>query len=305
MADYSVRPARPDDCAAVLAFCAQTWDFGDYIDRVWDRWLADPETDLLVAVDPDDRPVGLGQVRRVTPDEAWLEGLRVDPAVRQRGLARLLAQTALDQARQRGARAVRFATLATNTPMHRLSPQLGFERVGGFLFGQAEAVRGADSGFVPATGDLDRVAVFVQQCITIEAVGGLIAAGWSYARPSGALLERWLRETSGRLFRWPEQGRPLAYAWVEAGEPTAPLGVPWLAAERSQVVAAGSALRRLAAELGHPAVDWRVPDSQRIGAAAGAAGFDPRPEPGFWLYASTFGDPDLTRSPEGPVPEEP
>jgi len=40
---YGFRPAAPRDREAVFAFCATTWPNGDYIPRVWDAWLADPE----------------------------------------------------------------------------------------------------------------------------------------------------------------------------------------------------------------------------------------------------------------------
>src|SRR5215468_5486230 len=58
MDDLLIRQAQPQDKAAVLAFCAHTWDWGDYIPQVWDEWLADPSGCLLVAILAD-RPVAL------------------------------------------------------------------------------------------------------------------------------------------------------------------------------------------------------------------------------------------------------
>ena len=52
------RPAREDDREAVLAFCARTWDDGDYIQYVWEDWLRDTSGALLVATLAG-RPVGL------------------------------------------------------------------------------------------------------------------------------------------------------------------------------------------------------------------------------------------------------
>ena len=43
MTSTEIRPARPEDREAVLAFCMHTWDWGDYIESVWDEWLHDPQ----------------------------------------------------------------------------------------------------------------------------------------------------------------------------------------------------------------------------------------------------------------------
>src|SRR5579863_9086839 len=82
-----IRRARPEDRAAVLAFCTNTWEWGDYIAYVWDEWLHDPQGALFVAT-VDEQPVGLAHMRMVSANEAWLEGMRVDPNFRQRGLSK-------------------------------------------------------------------------------------------------------------------------------------------------------------------------------------------------------------------------
>src|SRR5689334_19752757 len=89
MAHIEIRPAREEDRAAVLAFCAQTWDWGDYIEYVWDEWLRDAQGALLVATS-DGTPVGITHMRILTSQEVWLEGMRVDPAYRNQGIAKAL-----------------------------------------------------------------------------------------------------------------------------------------------------------------------------------------------------------------------
>src|SRR5438477_7266508 len=97
-----VRPAREDDREPVLAFCARTWDDGDYIQYVWDDWLADTSGALLVATLAG-RPVGLTHLRMMSPDEAWIEGVRVNPETRRQGVARKLTSRTLATAHERGA----------------------------------------------------------------------------------------------------------------------------------------------------------------------------------------------------------
>ncbi|HXX77929.1 MAG TPA: hypothetical protein VEI53_05530, partial [Ktedonobacteraceae bacterium] len=74
MPDLEVRPARPEDRDAVLAFCQQTWDWGDYVEHVWDEWLNNPQGTLLVAT-IDGQPIGVTNIRMLNETEAWFEGM--------------------------------------------------------------------------------------------------------------------------------------------------------------------------------------------------------------------------------------
>jgi ribosomal protein S18 acetylase RimI-like enzyme len=124
-----VRPARSEDREAVLAFCARTWEGGDYIALVFDQWLHDESGALLVAV-VGGHPVGLVHVQLLSADDAWLEGIRVDPAVRRQGIGRLLVSQALVAARVRGAGVARLLTDSGNVASQELvTKRFGFQRV--------------------------------------------------------------------------------------------------------------------------------------------------------------------------------
>lgn len=134
-----VRPARAEDREAVLAFCAHTWSDGDYIEDVWDDWLDDAQGVLLVAVSVE-RPIGLIHVKPCSEDEAWLEGIRVDPAMRRRGVARMLVSRALVMARERGAKVARLFTTHDNNASHGLIAAFGFRRVAEVIHYEAPAL---------------------------------------------------------------------------------------------------------------------------------------------------------------------
>src|ERR1700751_1217510 len=119
MPQIEIRPARPEDRDAVLAFCTQTWDWGDYIEFVWDEWLHDANGVLFVAT-IDGQPVGIGHMRMLTPTEAWLEGMRVDPNYRRQGLAAAISNQMLTEAMRRGAKVARLITESTNSNSIRL-----------------------------------------------------------------------------------------------------------------------------------------------------------------------------------------
>src|SRR6266496_3284069 len=57
MSNLEIRFARPEDRDPVLAFCNETWSWGDYITNVWDDWLQNPAGQLFVAT-MDGQPVG-------------------------------------------------------------------------------------------------------------------------------------------------------------------------------------------------------------------------------------------------------
>lgn len=124
-----VRDARFEDRDAVFAFCARTWgDDGDYIPDVWDSWLTDTVSAVLVGV-MDGQPVALSRVHMVTSDEAWIEGVRVAPEARRHGVGRVMVSRSLVRARDLGALAARMFTGATNVASQRLFARFGFTRI--------------------------------------------------------------------------------------------------------------------------------------------------------------------------------
>jgi GNAT superfamily N-acetyltransferase len=135
-----VRPARAEDKDAVLAFCQNTFSWGDYIPRVWDRWHADPQGQLLVGV-LDAQPVSVLHVT-IHGTMAWLEGMRVHPDFRRRGIGRITEAAGRAWARARGCRVARLATstqnLATQTMLH-LS---GYRRIAHFNEWESEPTPG-------------------------------------------------------------------------------------------------------------------------------------------------------------------
>src|SRR3989440_12799110 len=101
MPETEIRPARPEDREAVLAFCEQTWEWGDYIEYVWDEWLHDSKGILFVAT-IDGKFVAGSHLQMLNETDAWLEWMRVDPAYLQHGLAKVLDDVMLSEASRRG-----------------------------------------------------------------------------------------------------------------------------------------------------------------------------------------------------------
>ncbi len=133
-----IRPATPSDRPALESIAAQTWDGNDYLPYLLDEWLADTDGQLYVAVDSLDRAVGVSKLTRFGAGEWWLEGIRVDPAHRGKGIARALHQYGLQLAEARhrasGERegTIRLCTDIGNQAVHHLSESLGFSLIAQF-----------------------------------------------------------------------------------------------------------------------------------------------------------------------------
>ncbi len=124
----------------MLDFASATWDGWDYIPEAWDPWLTASDGVILIAVtmaaDEDaggrplvaGRPIAMARVTLLAAGEAWLEGIRVDPAVRGREVGTNLQVAELAWAEAHGATVIRYTTGEANEASHRLGARHGFVR---------------------------------------------------------------------------------------------------------------------------------------------------------------------------------
>ncbi len=126
------RRAREDDYEAVAAFTRDTWpdrEGSDYIPDIYHEWIAgDGPTQRTFVLDPGDTDdlAGIAQAVMLSEYEAWLQGMRINPAYRGEGLATRLTREAFDWARERG------ATVARNMIFSWNGVSLGLSRTAGF-----------------------------------------------------------------------------------------------------------------------------------------------------------------------------
>src|SRR6266581_7464770 len=126
--DLVIRRARPSDKRDVLAAVRTLWGGNDRIPGVFDAWVTHRTGPFFVA-ESAGRVVGMGKLTAVTPTEAWLEGGRVAPRWRRKGIATALIAHRIAYARERGFRVLRFSTASPNTPIHRAATAFGFAPV--------------------------------------------------------------------------------------------------------------------------------------------------------------------------------
>src|SRR5258708_6389370 len=195
MASTEIRPARPEDREAVLAFCMHTWDWGDYIESVWDEWLHDPQGKMYVAT-VDGKPVAVSRFRMLTPTEAWLEGMRVDPAYRQLGLAKAINDVMLAEAQRRGAAVARLMTESTNTAAIRVIERGLMQQVGALAPFKAVPVStpprsqyGLETPELATSADVGAIVEYLNASNIFPAAGGLYYFAFMAYAITGAVVE--------------------------------------------------------------------------------------------------------------------
>jgi GNAT superfamily N-acetyltransferase len=139
--DLVIRRARPSDKHDVFAAVRTIWGGHDRIPDVFDTWARHRTGPFFVA-ESAGRIVGMGKLTVVSPAEAWLEGGRVAPRWRRKGIATALIAHRIAYARQRGFRVLRFSTASDNTPIHRAARTFGFARAATLSRHEAPAARG-------------------------------------------------------------------------------------------------------------------------------------------------------------------
>lgn len=99
-----IRRVREGDRGFVLGYCRDTFGWGDYIDSVWDDWQSDGEflacEDRALVSSSSTGPIGVCHVH-LSPGQAWIEGIRVHPQYRRRGIATRLVREAEQMALRR------------------------------------------------------------------------------------------------------------------------------------------------------------------------------------------------------------
>jgi N-acetylglutamate synthase-like GNAT family acetyltransferase len=127
MTGLAVREAEERDTPGVRQLCVQL-NRCDYLLGAWGRWMRTPG-DLNLVAESEGRIVGCVHAGLLSPAETFLQGLRVDPAMRRRGVgSRLMAELA-ERLRRRGLAVQRAVTAQGNGPARRLLAALGWREV--------------------------------------------------------------------------------------------------------------------------------------------------------------------------------
>ena len=189
----------------MLAFCKDTWSWGDYIEYTWDDWLHNPDGRLFVAT-VNGQVAGIVHVRMLTAIDAWLQGLRVAPQFRRQGLAEELNNAALLEAMQRGAKYVRLLIGSDNTASIRVAGRLFMRQVASVSLltaaPQLNSTRSSEEKAQLATlADLDEIIDYLNVSNIFPLSGGLYYVSWTAYPITAELLETKIKAQQVYLLR--------------------------------------------------------------------------------------------------------
>ncbi|HEX6778782.1 MAG TPA: GNAT family N-acetyltransferase [Ktedonobacterales bacterium] len=279
-----IRPARPEDKAAVLAFCEHTWEWGDYIAEVWDEWLTDPAGWLMVAV-LDGCPVAIVHMQMVGSRECWLEGMRVDPGVRRRGVSKRLNAEAMNEARKLGATVARLAIHADNARSQQAAAQGGFEQIGTFLHYEApaEPLPGEDQPSLARAEDLPALMALLDRSAVYPALGGLLYTGWSGCALTEEVMQEHLTSDMVLALQQWDDFQAIAICGFQDADDTA-LMVEYLDGTSEGIGRLAYGLRALAARNGLERVLVTIPDLLMLRDVLEGIGYQAVDSGVFWVY---------------------
>lgn len=129
-----IRKALDSDKSRVLEFCKNTFEWGDYIDTVWEEWKNDPSGILLVkdykaSAESESIPIGIGHLGFCINNVMWIEGIRVQRNFRNQGIASELLQNMISRGLHKGYREASALVAKNNIISQKLLEKHNFNKL--------------------------------------------------------------------------------------------------------------------------------------------------------------------------------
>jgi GNAT superfamily N-acetyltransferase len=277
------RPALPSDTRDVMEFTKKIWEGGDYVPIVWDMWLKDTHG-LLAVAEFGGRVVGISKLSRLSPEDWWMEGLRVDPEFEGRGIASRLHKYMMDTWRRIGGGSLRLVTSSKREVIHHLCWKTGFRKTCEFSAYGAQALEDNEDNFTQvAESDIDQAFELSLTNPVLKQFCGLMDQYWSWGKPQKSIIVEAFER--GHAWWWRDRGGLLLY-WEDRhnDEEEKYLKIQALACPLEDLAACLQDVRRLTHRLGFPKVEWTASTHQDLTAALQGAGFENLWESTLYLF---------------------
>ncbi|MCX6013792.1 MAG: GNAT family N-acetyltransferase [Chloroflexi bacterium] len=208
-----LRKAIPQDKDRVLSFCQNTWEWGDYIADVWDSWLNDNKGEFIVAL-LDGIPLAIMHLKITIDNEGWLEGLRVDPSFRMKGIAEKVSRYAVDRAFKKQLPIIRCLILESNTGSRRIGEKIGFKQVCLMYSYRAECKERDSQKLVRVTtiDQVDDLWSMVKDSEVYRSSSGLYLTNWFYLKLTKEKIAQHIKDNE--VFVLQEENKIRAFAIV-------------------------------------------------------------------------------------------
>ena len=266
------------DRPAVLRVSARIWGGNDYVPMFFERWVSEGG---FWAIEMRNRLVGCGKATELAAGEWWLEGLRVDPHCRSRGVGKELSRAVLHRTLEMRPVSVRLATADVNhESVHIIEAVMGFKPHVRYRFylGSPETPRPGPRLVAPTIAEaLD----YIGRSSELAASRGLLASTWRFRDVSRRYVAELKR--GGYLFGHRTAGRlsglmvlkPHRYHGND-------LDISFVAGTSRALAAFRSFLSRVAQECGTRSISGMAA-SDEMAAALECLGMKPHPHIGAVL----------------------
>ncbi len=275
--DLNIRPARPEDAAAISEFTTDTFEWGDYISDVLPDWLDADDGCVMVATDESDVPVALGRAQMLSATEMWLQGARVSEPWRRQGIASAIGEALVDWAIGRGAKVARLLTEGWNEAAQGQVEKSGFRRSSDWVVG-ARPITAPEPSTTGNGGQRAKAKRRLEVAHSSEAVPAWVSwrSGPLVAPARGLHVDgwRWWQLTDGHLISAGKAGRLWSSraGWVVTRRDEGTLYADWLECGPDDSDDMVRSIVDLAVEthadylrITVPAVDWLVDAMERSG----------------------------------------
>ena len=128
------RHAKQSDKEDVLSFCTNTFEWGDYIEEVWDVWYSDPNGYLMIA--EENEMIAAVSHAYVCPNRnrIWLEGIRVNPDFRRRSIGTELIKKMVQYGKEQGAQEAAGLVSVKNVASQAMMEKNGFVVISRWIY---------------------------------------------------------------------------------------------------------------------------------------------------------------------------
>ena len=191
----NIRAAKQSDKEIVLRFCTDTFEWGDYIDQVWDRWCGDRNGVLMAAEEElhnkqtkKRRPsvIAISHVSLCHNKKAiWLEGIRVKPNYRRKYVATELINKMIAYGKEKGANQASAIVAYNNVTSQSMMQKNGFVMISEWSYYSTDKIPQKDDKLisrskVAAVKDTEAVQNYLKQSRIFRSSGERYVNSWRW-----------------------------------------------------------------------------------------------------------------------------
>lgn len=127
--ELTFRELNENDHSSVVNVVKDIWEGNDYVPSIFKNWVNTKNCFPYGAFNNNKELVGLGNLRLLTKNVGYIEGIRVDPSKQKKGIGKLLFKYAHDLAITKKVVSILFATYSKNHASISIGQKLGFELI--------------------------------------------------------------------------------------------------------------------------------------------------------------------------------